>query len=236
MKAVSLTLAALALATGPLLAQRIGDPDAPKISQSIQLGDMATVKLGYASINWAAAGWSEGLKGPQKNAIRQRINRAAEPLGSFSTDAPVTVGGQAIPAGDYKLAFKINADFGWQLVLGGTDTVSWDLELADSATDHRRLGIVLGAGDEDFTANIRIAFGKQECNIAVYPVVAEKEARPEGIINTLCPLMEQVVVPEFYVEHDGYKIGMCCLDCIPEWANLTDLDKDEILKELLKNG
>ena len=236
MKAVSLTLVSLALVSGPLFGQRIGDPDAPKISQSIELGDMATVSLGYTSINWAAARWSEGLKGPQKNAIRQRVNRAAEPLGSFSTNAPVTVGGQIVPAGDYKLAFKINADFGWQLVLGGQDTVTWDLELTESATEHRRLGIVLGAGDGDFTANIRIAFGKQECNIGVDPVVAEEEERPKGLINTMCPLMEQVVVPEFFVEHNGYKIGLCCLDCIPEWTNLSDRDKDEILEELLKDG
>ena len=70
---------------------------------------------------------------------------------------------------------------------------------------------------------------------AVQPVAEEEVAvDKDKLINDFCPLMDEPVVEDLFVTYKGYKIGMCCTDCIPEWFELETEEKDKILNDLIR--
>ena len=170
-------VAVLVACTGtPALAQRMGSANrnAPQITQSITLGG-AKLDLNYTSITWASGQWASQLANDATKAgFRDNLNAAAakSPLGSLTASAALTIGGQKVEAGTYKLAFTLDDKFQWQITLtSDAGSVVIPLPLKAVEEDSTRLVTSLRAGEKDFTADIVVAFGKNRC---VLPVAAAK--------------------------------------------------------------
>lgn len=165
---------ALALLATPASAQKMGasNSNAPTVEQSIEIGDMS-VAVNYTSISFGSGMWAKSLESDaSKSRMRDRINQTAtsSPLGSFETDEDVMVGGQKVAAGDYKLCFKLDDGFKWQLVLFNDDaTVTIPLMLEKAPQPSKRLVMALHAGDEDGTAAIWVGFGDENGLVAITP-------------------------------------------------------------------
>lgn len=237
MKSPLVAVASLLVFAAPVCAQKMGhsNTNAPEITQVLKMGDRCTVKLTYTSITWASGTWANALKDPQaRTHVRDRINAAAasDPLGSFATDKVLTIAGTRVPAGRYKLAFMLNKRFAWQVMLTGSKKkIPLDLEFTETKRTRQRLTLNLEAGDKNFTARLRVAFGTQECELAVAPRGAARTY--PGILNSQCPLMEEEIDPKITLTHGGQKIGMCCDDCVDDWNKLGKKERDEHLAKLL---
>lgn len=146
--------------------------NAPKVSQTLTIGK-ETIKLDYTSITWGEGQWAKQLADEAtKAAAKANINKAAEnqPLGSFETSVAITIGGQKVAAGAYKMRFTLDDNYKWQIVLAGdaaSVTVPLDLKQVDDESKRLRVGLL--AGEKDNTGEIHVAFGKQRCHIAVAP-------------------------------------------------------------------
>ena len=233
----SLILIAL-FAANPALAQKMGgtNTNAPDIQQSIQLGKRGRIAISYQAITWSGGRWAKALQDETtRDAMRNRINAAAKefPLGSLETDRDLNIGQGSIPAGRYALSFQLDENFAWQLVLGSEKTYSFDLPLANSSKVMKRLTLHLDAGEEDFTASLTVAFGAKECALPVRPSADTIVRNPTQILNQNCPVSGEAVDPDQFVTFRGYKIGMCCEDCIADWNELSKDEKDQHLKKLL---
>ncbi len=237
----------LALLTAPASAQKMGhsNTNAPTISQTIRLGDKGTIKLQYTSITWASGSFSKALQDENtRERLRERINglAASDPLGSLETTTALIVDDKRVGAGSYALAFMLGADYGWQLVLTaakGKRQISWPLELEATKRTSRRLTVNLEAGDEDFTAQIAFAFGNQVGRMAVataapIPEVAKANRGTGPIVNAKCPLMEEAVEARYTLDFNGRRVGFCCEDCLPDWLELSDAEKEQHLAKVLK--
>ena len=235
-----------ALLSLPLMAQRTGhsNTNAPTVAQSIKLGDKGTVELTYTSITWAGGRWAAQLENEATRArMRDIINEAAalEPLGSLVASVDLAIGQQRVAAGSYKLTFLLDEQYQWQIVLandGGSTTLA--LPLQANPLKSQRLILALLAGDEDFTARLFIAFGDKAGNIPIaIGSVAEPEPEPAPVaatlvmINTVCPLMSEPVDAAMNVIHMGQLIGMCCEDCVADWGELSEADKNKHLLTML---
>ena len=169
-----IVVAALLVAcTGtPALAQRMGSANrnAPQVTQGITLG-AAKLDLNYTSITWASGQWAAQLANDaSKAAFRDNLNAAAAkaPLGALTTTAAFTIGGQKVEAGTYKLAFTLDDKYQWQITLSNdAGSVVIPLPLKTVEEDSRRLVTSLRAGEQDFTAEIVVAFGKSRCALPV---------------------------------------------------------------------
>lgn len=146
--------------------------NAPKVSQTLTFGK-ETIKLDYTSITWADGQWAKQLSDEAtKAAAKANLNKVAEkePLGSFETSVAVTIGGQKVAAGAYKLRFTLDDNYKWQIVLvGDAASVTLPLDLKPVEEESKRLRVGLLAGEKDNTGEIHVAFGKQRCHMAVAP-------------------------------------------------------------------
>ena len=233
---VPASIACLLLFAAPVLAQRMGhsNTNAPVITQVLKMGDRCTLKLTYTSITWAGGTWAEALQNEKtRGPMRERINAAAasDPLGSFETDKVLTIGDARVPTGRYKLAFMLSERFAWQVVLTGAKTIPLDLEFVDTKRSRKRLTLNLDAGDDNFTARLRVAFGTRESELAIAPR-APAPTFP-GILNSLCPLMDEEIDPEITLTHGRHKIGLCCEDCVKDWKKLTNKERDGHVAKML---
>ncbi|MEE9127572.1 MAG: hypothetical protein V3U11_10565 [Planctomycetota bacterium] len=209
--------------------------NAPDISQTVRLGDKASLKLSYTSITWASGTWAKALTDKSKREkMRSRINSAATqaPLGAFATDKPLSIAGKKVPAGSYKLAFMLDDKYRWQLVFTGENKITWPLDFEKGRKNRKRLVLNLTAGDENFTAALQVAFGAKECEIPI--TLPAETPKKLATINAKCPLMDEPVDPKFAVTYKGFKIGFCCEDCLPDWKELPAKEKDEALAAMRK--
>lgn len=167
---VSLSLALLGSAT----AQKMGssNTNAPSASSSIAFNDGLKLEVKYTSITWAGGKMMTAAADKEKGErARGMINKGAEsnPLGEFTTSADVTLGGKKVAAGSYDLAFTIDAELKWHLMLTSKENketkLDWKLDLTDSGHESKRLAIWVQAGDADGAAMMGIAFGKMACMI-----------------------------------------------------------------------
>jgi hypothetical protein len=176
----SLAAAALLLASATLpgLAQVTGSSNrnAPKINQTIAFGG-ETIEVSYTSITWGEGQWAAQLENEAtRAAARERINGNADktPMGALKCSAAIAIGTQKVAAGSYKLEFRLDESFKWQLVLvGDAATVTCPLEMKTVDEERKRLHVGLGAGEKDFTAELAIGFGKSRCKL---PVTLEKKS------------------------------------------------------------
>lgn len=232
---VPVSIACLLVFATPALAQKMGHSNtfAPEITQVLKLGDRGTLKLTYTSITWSGGTWAKALQDEKtRDSMRERINAvaASDPLGSFETDKVLKIGGARVPAGRYKLAFMLNERFAWQVVLTGAKTIPLDLEFVDTKRSRKRLTLNLDAGDKNFTARLRIAFGARESELEI-ALRAAARTYP-GILNSQCPLMEEEIDPEVTLTYGGHKIGLCCKDCVEDWNELTKKARDGHLAKM----
>ncbi len=262
MKNLPYLVLGLSLLASPLMAQRMGhgNTNAPTITQSIDLGEQGSVELVYGSIAWASGRWAEQLANEETRAgMRDMINTeaVANPLGSFKTSADLAVGGKRVAAGSYNLAFVLNEEYQWQMVLSAEEnSIALPLQYGFNPIPSKRLILALLAGDEDFTARLLVAFGDKAAHVPIGGPVAEEpeavaseavaleavaskeevaEVTPprRGVINTECPLMGDPVVADWVITYKGYNIGFCCEICYEEWDELEASDMDEILSDLI---
>jgi hypothetical protein len=154
----------------PVLAQQGGSANraTPTLGQSITFVNGCAVDIKYRAITWAQGRFMEALKTPEG---RDRHNKGLKnnPTGSLTSSQDITLGGQTVKAGTYKLYFQVDADVKFHLVLAddaGTET-KWKLDLTEGTDMNTRLSLSLTAGKGDNDANIKIAFGKQSGNVAL---------------------------------------------------------------------
>jgi len=160
------------VATTPAHAQKMGraNQNAPTVTQKIEFGS-DSIEIRFTSITWAAGQWAGQLADEAtRGDFRARINDAAEkaPLGSLKTSLDLTLGGQKVAAGSYKVGFMLDDAFKWQIVLiSDAGKIAVPLDLKDVEHEYKRLTIGLGAGEKDRSADIMVAFGKSRCSMAV---------------------------------------------------------------------
>jgi hypothetical protein len=71
-----------------------------------------------------------------------------------------------VAAGAYKLAFTLDEEFKWTLMLSNDDSDhEWKLDLEEGSTRNTRLTISLQAGERDNDCTLGIAFGTMACKI-----------------------------------------------------------------------
>lgn len=233
------TIACVAVIAAASPAQKMGHSNskAPEVTQTIKLDEKATVKIHYTSITWASGSWERALQDPQtRDKMRERINSTAaeNPLGRFETDVDLMVGGQHIHKGSYKMAFTLTDEFAWQLTLRSDHSMSVPLLLSARAKPSKRLVLNLNAGDEDATAVLVIGFGARECQLDIQPHLKQSSSKSaKSIINSKCPLMDDPADPEVTVTYKAKVIGLCCEDCIDDWAKLSTGEKDQHLAKML---
>lgn len=105
----------------------------------------------------------------------------ANPTGTLTCSADVSLGGQAVKAGTYKLYFEVDAQTAFHLVLAndaGAET-KWKLNLAEGNDVNTRLTLTLTAGKTDKEANVGIAFGKMACSVGLSTDAAAAPAKKE---------------------------------------------------------
>lgn len=168
----------LLVMTSPALAQRSGSSNrnAPTITQTIAFGK-DTIELSYTSITWGEGQWAAKLADEAtKAAARANINANAEktPLGTLKVAMPITIGTTKVAAGTYKLAFVLDDNYKWQILLTADQTklnVALDLKNVDE--ESKRLRVALRAGEKDFTAELAVGFGKSRGTL---PIAIERSS------------------------------------------------------------
>ena len=213
------------------------NPNAPTVGQSIQLAEKGSIELSYVAISWKSGRWADSLANEEtRGGMRDMINEAAaaQPLGSLKASVDLDIAGHRVPAGSYSLAFILDDKYKWQIALSGDgNRVGLPLALRPNPVASKRLIVNLMAGEEDFTAVMMVAFGNMVCRLPIGVSEAEEEEIPRGIINTICPLMEDPVEPDYVVLHRGYNIGFCCEICFEDWEEMGTAERDEILTKIL---
>lgn len=176
------------LAAAPLTAQRMGsvNRNAPTAGCFIDFLNGSRIEVSYAAITLAEGRFMSGLESfrtqenkEQAEAYLERFNVTARrrPLGRVKVRGNITLGGKQIPAGDYGLAFMLDANIDWQVVLVDDDQktkASWTLTTKAPKKTARRLSLWIVAGDQG-QADLGIAFGAVASSLKV---VAGPEKRP----------------------------------------------------------
>ncbi len=175
----AVTMAALSL---PLAAQRGGSANrsSPKVGQSIEFTGGASVEIKYRALTWAGGQFMERLK-TDRGREQTNADLKANPTGTLTCSADVSLGGQAVKAGTYKLYFEVDAQTAFHLVLAndaGAET-KWKLNLAEGNDVNTRLTLTLTAGKTDKEANVGIAFGKMACSVGLSTDAAAAPAKKE---------------------------------------------------------
>ncbi len=163
----------------PAAAQRMGstNANAPTISQKIDFADGSKLSCEYLAITWASGRTMTAIMDKEKGErTRTRVNGSAKdsPLGEFSTSSAVTVGGTAVPAGEYKVYFTIDNDLAWSINLAAEQTITIKLPLQETPMDSKRLLLGLYAGEGE-AAGLYVAFGKHSCDLPIQKAKAEKK-------------------------------------------------------------
>ncbi len=177
--AVALTSAVLAL---PMTAQQGGSANrtTPTVGQSIAFTNGCSVKIEYRAIAWAQGRFMEALKTPEG---RDRHNKGlkANPTGSLTASHDLSLAGQAVKAGTYKLYFEVDADAKFHLVLADTAgaETKWKLDLAEKGEMAARLSLTLTAGKADTDANVGFTFGKLNGSVTLSAVAMAKKEAPK---------------------------------------------------------
>ena len=160
-----LPLSLALLAAAPLSAQITGSINAtyPTVSQSVETTSGNKMAVKYAAINW---GQGSFLEQAQSQGFRDRINAAADrqPIGSFEISKAIKLGEEDLAAGKYSMAFKIDDDAQWNLVLKiGEDEYMMPLVL-EATSEHRdRLTISLVPSADGGACSLIVNFGKKAC-------------------------------------------------------------------------
>jgi hypothetical protein len=77
-----------------------------------------------------------------------------------------------------------------------------------------------------------------ECIDANSPEASKAPADTKGrvaVVNARCPVVNRDAIPgnmakeNCVVEWRGQKVGLCCPGCAPNWAKMTDAEKDAAL-------
>lgn len=174
----------LFLASAPALAQKMGsaNTDAPVCSESITFKSGETIKLEYQASVWGKT-IERAMDKEKGERARTMINTSAEktPIGAFSTSSDIQIGDKAVASGDYTLAFTINAEAIWHLVLvaksDATKKVEIPLQLHDAGKEAKRLRIDLAAGETSKSAELSLCIGKLHTTLTVAKS-AGKSAEP----------------------------------------------------------
>ncbi|MHC5062884.1 MAG: hypothetical protein ACYTG5_02785 [Planctomycetota bacterium] len=161
-----LSISLALLATAPLSAQITGSINSkyPKMSQTVETTDGNTVAVKFAAINWGQGAF---LESTENERFRNYVNGQADenPIGSLETSKGMTLGGKSLAAGKYSLAFKINDDAKWTMVLkSGDNEHSYVLSLGDSAEKRSRLNIALVPSADGGACSLNINFGTKACS------------------------------------------------------------------------
>lgn len=143
---------------------------APTLTENITFPSGAMLEVSYKSATWAEGRMMKALTDKEEGeGTRSAFNRraAGSPLGSLQAKMDFTVGGKTVAAGEYDLYFTIDEDLKWHLVLANKTTdgpnIDWLLALEEGDKHRTRLGIDLGAGDDNNTGELRISFGYWHC-------------------------------------------------------------------------
>lgn len=196
MRALITIAASVALLAVPATAQRMGhsNTNAPTVGQSLDLAQKGSVKLSYTSITWASGTWAAQLADEAtRDQKRAEINTAAKtaPLGTFTTSVDLVMNHVRVPAGTHQLAFMLDEEFQWQVVLFQEDKeVSLRLLLADNPIQSTRLVLALIAGNEDFTGRMFVTFGDKAAQFSI--AIAETEAPGDTAESFTCPMHPQI--------------------------------------------
>ncbi len=186
MKLITSALLAAAL-VAPAVAQQMGSTNrnAPTVEQKVSYPNGLAVTLNYTSITWAAGNWAKVLEDQsRRDAARKRYNDSAEnsPLGTFATKTDITVGGQSVAAGEYKLMFKLDDQFAWTIVLkSDSSTITVPLQLMDGGgegQEHQRLVLALYASGTK-AAGIYLGFGNKMGMIDISAGAPDGEKKAE---------------------------------------------------------
>lgn len=166
---LSATLA-LALLALPIAAQRGGmaNRNAPTVGQSISFTNGCSVDIKYRSITWAQGRFMNQLKAPEGREATNK-DMKANPTGSLTASQDVTLGGQTVKAGSYKLYFAVDDEQKFHLVLAddaGKET-KWKLDLAEKTDMNTRLTLTLTAGKGNNDANLGVGFGTMACSVSL---------------------------------------------------------------------
>lgn len=166
--------AAVVLVGSPAFAQKMGSTNrnAPSIKQQMTIGNQS-IELGYIAISWASGQWAAATSDEAtRGEWRTRINEAApkSPLGSLKVTTAITMAGVKVEPGAYKLAFTLDEKFQWQITLfGDAATLQVPLALKSGDESKGRLMLALCAADEEGSAAIELAFGKQRATVPLLP-------------------------------------------------------------------
>ena len=160
---LSLSLALLAAA--PLSAQITGsiNESYPTVSQAVETTSGNKMAIKYAAIDWGEGSFLESIKNKR---IRERVNTAADrqPIGSFQISKAMKLGEEDLAAGKYSLAFKIDDDAQWNLVLKtGEDEYTMPLVLEATSEHRARLTISLVPSADGGACSLNVNFGKKAC-------------------------------------------------------------------------
>ena len=237
MQTLSCTVLGVFLLAVPAVGQRMMNPNAPTVGQSIQLADKGSIELSYVAISWAGGRWADALANEEtRQGTREMINEAAssQPLGSMKASVDLDIGGHRVPAGSYRLGFMLDDKYKWQIALfGDGNRVDLPLAMRPNFVARKRLILSLMAGEEDFTGVMMVAFGNMVCRLPIGVSEAEEEEIPRGIINRICPIMGDPIEEDYVVLHRGYNIAFCCEICYGDWDILGTAERDEILTKIL---
>jgi len=155
----------------PLAAQDGGmaNRTSPSVGQSITFTNGGSVELKYRAITWAQGRWMNQLK-TEEGRSGFNNNLKSKPTGTLTTAKDMTLGGQTVKAGTYKLYFQVDDASKFQLVLAddaGTET-KWKLDLAESKeATNTRLTLTITPSKSDTEANFGIAFGTMACTVTL---------------------------------------------------------------------
>jgi hypothetical protein len=180
-----LTSLALTLSlASPAAAQLMGmaNANAPAIEQKIKQGNNS-ISLNYTAITWAEGRWAAALENQERRERqRERINQTAEqqPLGSFTTSSDVTVAGQQVPTGDYKLMFKLDDKFEWTIVLkNDKQSITIPLPLMAGGGEHEHKRLVLSLYATGDGAGVYCGFGSKMGMLDIKSAGAKPEKKAE---------------------------------------------------------
>ena len=184
----------LLFAATPATAQRMGSVNAnvPTVGCYIQYPNGTKLEVSYYAITLAQGRFMRAIKDPEKaQGYRRFLNRMADsnPLGRLSLTAKLALGGKNIAKGDYDLAFKLDEDLKWHLVLTNQADKDvkhdWKLNTKAPKASAKRLTMSLVPGDKDGEADFTVQFGEVRTTIPVgkplgKPVKAEQkpDSRP----------------------------------------------------------
>jgi len=170
----------LALAAAPIAAQRMGsvNRNAPTAGCFIEFAGGNRLDVSYQAITLAQGRFMSRLQELRKQDDKEQVEgfverfnvRAKdEPLGKLKVTGKITLGKTEVAAGEYRLAFMLDEEVHWKVVILDTEQkakASWSLDTKAPKATARRLSMWLVAGDQG-GADLGIAFGDVASKLTV---------------------------------------------------------------------